>query len=187
MPQSEDQRTRILDSAMPLIARRGWRGVSLSEIATAAGISLAELRREFPSKQSMLAAVLSRADDEVLSGSDSSLEGEPRRDRLFDAIMRRFDALTPYKPAIRAMLREAPGDPLASLCRLPRLLNSMGWMLESAGISTVGLMGVVRVKALTALYLATLRTWLRDESPDLGPTMAALDRNLTRADRLLRI
>src|SRR5690606_17785748 len=187
MPQSEDRSTRILESAMPLIARQGWRRTSLAEIADAADVSLAELRRAFRSKEAILAAVLSRADGEVFSGEDPSLREEPRHDRLFDAIMRRFDALSPYKPAIRAMLREAPVDPLGSLCRVPRLLNSMAWMLESAGVSTAGITGMIRVKTLAGLYLVTLRTWLRDDSPDLAPTMAALDRNLRRADRLLRL
>ena len=31
--------------------------------------------------------------------------------------------------------------------------------------------------------MATMRTWLRDESPDLAPTMAALDRRLRAIER----
>ncbi|HEY4469843.1 MAG TPA: hypothetical protein VGN21_01650 [Stellaceae bacterium] len=31
--------------------------------------------------------------------------------------------------------------------------------------------------------MATMRTWLRDDSPDLAPTMAALDRRLRGIER----
>ncbi|MEE3092498.1 MAG: TetR family transcriptional regulator, partial [Pseudomonadota bacterium] len=43
--------------------------------------------------------------------------------------------------------------------------------------------GLLRAKGLLAVWLITERVWLGDDSPDLGPTMAALDRNLRRAEK----
>jgi hypothetical protein len=57
-------------------------------------------------------------------------------------------------------------------------LRLVAWMLEAAGVSADGIGGLVRVKLTAAAYVATSRTWLRDETPDLAPTMAALDRRL---------
>jgi hypothetical protein len=113
---------------------------------------------------------------------DSAPDERPR-DRVFDLLMRRFDALTPYRAAIEALGRELPTDPLAALAAGAGLLRSMRWMLEAAGISGEGLGGAVAVKLTAAAYLATLRTWLRDESADLAPTMAALDRRLRGIER----
>ncbi len=62
----------------------------------------------------------------------------------------------------------------------------MAAMLEAARLSAGGLRGLLRAKALGLAYLATLRVFLRDDSPDLAATMAALDRNLSRLDRLAR-
>jgi hypothetical protein len=76
-----------------------------------------------------------------------------------------------------------PTDPLAALAAGAGLLRSMRWMLEAAGISAEGLGGAVAVKLTAAAYLATLRGWRRDESPDLAPTMAALDRRLRGIER----
>ena len=53
-------------------------------------------------------------------------------------------------------------------------------------LSAGGLRGALRIKALGLVYLATLRVWLRDDSPDMAPTMAALDRHLRRLDGLAR-
>ena len=50
-----------------------------------------------------------------------------------------------------------------------------------------GLRGALRVKALAVAYLATLRVFLRDDSPDMAATMAALDRNLSHLGRLARL
>jgi hypothetical protein len=41
----------------------------------------------------------------------------------------------------------------------------------------------VAVNLTAAAYGATLRVWLRDDSPDLAPTMAALDRRLRGIER----
>ena len=60
----------------------------------------------------------------------------------------------------------------------------MRWMLETAEISTSGPYGCLTVKGLVALWFATLRIWERDESGDMVRTMAALDNNLRRAERL---
>ena len=35
------------------------------------------------------------------------------------------------------------------------------------------------------VWLATIRVWMDDDSPDLARTMAALDRHLRRADRMV--
>ena len=59
-------------------------------------------------------------------------------------------------------------------------------MLEIANIKTTGIVGALRVKGLAAVWLATLRAWRHDESPDMAATMAALDRNLGHAERVAR-
>lgn len=59
-------------------------------------------------------------------------------------------------------------------------------MLTAAGISAEGWSGLLRVQGLVTLWLATLRVWLKDESEDMSKTMAALDRNLRRAEGVLQ-
>ena len=61
----------------------------------------------------------------------------------------------------------------------------MAAMLEAARLSTSGCRGRLRVKGLMAIYLATLRVWLRDETNDLAKTMAALDGQLRRVEALI--
>ena len=150
----------IIDTTMELIAGRGWREVALGDIATAAGLSLAQLYALFPSKVAVLDAFERRVNEQTLTGG---ADGETIRDRLFELVMRRLDALAPYKQAVRALVRDLPRDPAAALCMGPRFLNAMRWMAEAAGVETGGIAGLLRVKGFTAVYLATLRAWLGDE------------------------
>lgn len=121
----------------------------------------------------------------MLAAPPEKEAGEHPRDRLFDLLMRRFDALQPYRPALSVLARELPTDPCTAFLAGGRLLRSMAWMLEAGGIATAGIGGAIAVRLAAAAYLATFRVWLRDESTDLGPTMAALDRRLRGIERWL--
>jgi AcrR family transcriptional regulator len=184
-PPLKTDRDRIVDAAMNLIPRHGWRRLSMAEIATEADLPILELYRTFSCKQAILRAFHRRIDEAVLAGPIERETDERPRDRVFDLLMRRFDALQPYRAALEVLGRELPTDPLALLGAGAGLLLSVAWMLEAAGIATSGLGGIVAVKLTAAAYVATARGWLHDESPDLGPTMAALDRRLRGIERWL--
>jgi AcrR family transcriptional regulator len=176
---------RVLAAALELAASRGWAEVALADIAAAAELSLAELYALYPSKAAILAAFSRDVDRRVLAdiGEAVTAEDETARDRLFDVLMRRFDALDAHKAGVEAVLHASRRDPLAVVAGTGQLLRSMSLMLESAGISSTGLVGLLRTKALAAIYLATMRDWLRDDTADKAKTMAALDGRLRRAER----
>jgi len=172
---------RLVDAALKLAAERPWSQVTLGEIATEAGLSLAELHEAAPSKSHVIRAFLKRIDAAVLAGPAPDLS-EPARDRLFDVLMRRFDALKPHRAAVASIVDGLSRDPVQALCGWPALLRSMSWMLEAAGLDAAGLKGALRARGLAMVWLTSLRTFLTDESEDLSATMAALDRALKRAE-----
>jgi AcrR family transcriptional regulator len=181
-----DPRDRIVDAALRLAATRGWRQLSLAEIADAAGLGIVDVYRLFRSKTAILQGFVQRVDQASLAGVGADFEpGERPRDLVFDTLMRRFDVLARYKDAIRAMAREAPGDPIAALCMGPGLLNAMAWTLETAGVPAGGWSGRLRAKLLLGIYLSVLRVWLADDSPDMARTMSVLDQRLRLAERWL--
>lgn len=174
---------RVIDAAMELAAQKGWEQVSLLDIAQKAGVPLSRLYGRFPGKQEVLAAFSHRVDEAVLAEQAGEDLEEPARDRLFDILMLRFDHLQPHREAIRSILDAYRRDPLLALGGLRQLHRSMRWMLEAANLSSSGLRGELRVEALCAIYAATLRTWLEDDSADMAKTMASLDGLLRRIER----
>lgn len=177
---------RIIDAALALAATEGWRGLSLAAIAAAAELPILRVYRVFQSKQAILCGFHRRVDEIVLAEPPPAEPDERPRDRLFDLLMRRFDALQQHKAALGVLSRELRGDPLSAFCAGASLLRSMRWMLEAADIPTAGVRGTVAVKLASAAYLSTMRIWQRDDSPDLGRTMAALDARLRRIEGWLR-
>ncbi len=173
---------RIIDAALGLIPTEGWRGVSLSKIASAAEIPILHVYRTFRSKQAVLCGFYRRLDEIVLADPPAAEADERPRDRLFEILMRRFDALQPHKAALDVLRREILRDPVTALCAGASLLRSMRWMFEAADITATGVRGGIAVELAAAAYLSTMRVWLRDDSPDLARTMAALDASLRRIE-----
>jgi AcrR family transcriptional regulator len=176
---------RVIDAALALIATVGWRRLSLAAIAAAAELPILQVYRTFRSKQAILAELYRRIDAIVLAEPPAPEADERPRDRLFDLLMRRFDALQPYKPALEVLRRELLCDPPTALCAGASLLRSMRWMLEAADIPTGGVRGAIAVRLATAAYLSAMRVWQRDASPDFARTMASLDTRLRRIERWL--
>ena len=177
-PSNED---RLIDGALTLAAEKPWPRIAMTEIARAAEVPLADAYAAFPCRAGLVAAVIARHDRAMLAGDDPSLAEESRRDRLFDAIMRRLEAMRPHKAALRSMALGAPADLPTLLAAGPRLMASLAWMLRAADIPAEGPFGLLRIKALGLVYIAAFRAFLKDDSEDLSHTMATLDKALKRA------
>lgn len=178
-------RDQVIDALMEIAAERRWDDIELRDIADRAGVSLAELRDLYPSKGAILSGFSRRIDRQVLEGTTNDLDGEPVRERLFDVIMRRLDALTPYKEALRRIARGMSFDPLTLAALNQMEVNSQRYMLAAAGIDTEGPLGMVKVQGAVLVYARTLENWLDDDDPGLARTMAQLDRDLRRGGQMI--
>jgi AcrR family transcriptional regulator len=174
----------IAGAAMELAGERGWARLGLAEVADRAGMPLARLYRLAPTRGDVLAAVARTADARAADRMTEPSEEDTPRDRLFEALMARFDALSPWRAGIRAVLDDLPRDPFAAAALLPRLARSMDWMLEAARVEAPPAARPALAAGLAAVWLSVLRVWLDDDSPDLAKTMAALDGRLRRAETL---
>ena len=167
---------RIIDATMELAAERDWGDFGLNEIATRAGVSLAEFREAFPSKGAVLAGLSRRIDKIVLDGTTPDLEGESHKERLFDVLMRRLDAMAPYRLGLESVAEWVRSDGLAAAALNQVALNSMRFMLAAAGIDTEGRTGAIKLQGLVIAWMRVLTTWFEDNEPGLARTMATLDR-----------
>ncbi len=178
-----DIREKIIESAMALAAEQGWEHTTLRDMAEKAGLSLMDLHAHARDKTDILVMLGRAIDARVLEGATQEGTEDSAHDRLFDVLMERFEVLNDYRAGIVAVLHSFLPDPKQAVISLPHLCRSMTWMLEAAGIDTAGIGGAAKVAGVTAVYLKVLKTWRDDETPDLSTTMAALDRDLGRAER----
>lgn len=93
-----DTRGRILQAAMHLFAEKGFHGVSVKEISSAAGTNTALLFYYFKSKKELYDAIYHDAQQNLLMALEKALEGK-------------MDAVSRLEEAIRFSLEDCSGNP----------------------------------------------------------------------------
>lgn len=179
-----DTRTKIVEALMALAAEQRFEEITITDIARRAGVSLADFRDAFPSKGAVLAGLSKIIDRKVLEAINVDLAAEPARDRLFDVLMRRLDAMAPYREGLREVSAWARRDPVSALALNTVALNSMRFMLEAAQIDHEGPAGAIKLQGLVLAWLRVLDVWFDDDASN-DRTMAALDKELDRGGRLV--
>jgi AcrR family transcriptional regulator len=181
-PRGTSDRDKAIDALMALLIEHAFEDIGLAEVAGRAGLKLSQLRAEFGSRLAIFAAHIKDIDRAVLAGVEDMTD-EPPRERLFDVLMRRLEAMAPYKEAVRSMLRSARRDPPLALALYALAVRSQRWMLEAAGISAAGPKGALRAQGAALMFGRVLGVWLHDDDPALDRTMATLDRGLASVER----
>jgi len=177
------EREKIVAALLALLAEKPFEAIDFADIAGRAGVSLSQLRGEFSSTLAIVAAFLKATDRAVLAEDLSDMLEEPLRERLFDILMRRLEALAPHREAIRSLLNSARRNPPLALALNGLAVRSQQWMLTAAGIRSSGPRGILRAQGLAMLFSSVLRTWIHDQDPGQARTMATLDRALARGQR----
>jgi AcrR family transcriptional regulator len=182
-PPSGTDREKIIAAFMALLAEKRFEQIGFGDISARAGVSLATARSEFGSTLSILAAHMKELDRKVLAGEEADMADEPPRERLFDVLMRRIEAMAPYREATRSLMRSASCNPGLAFALNGLAVRSQTWMMTAAGIDAAGPRGMIRAQGLAALFASVLRTWVDDEDEGSARTLAALDRALARGQR----
>ena len=175
----------VAAAALTLAGESGWRSLSMGDIALAAGISLAELSRCFASRYEILDGFERMMDRRMLDGAAAGDINDKPRDRLFDIIMERLEAMAPYRDGLGRVAKEVPFDPPSGLVLAAALPRAISWMFAGARIDIGGPLMPLKLAVLGGIYMSVVRVWFQDNDPDLAKTMAALDRGLDRAKTLL--
>jgi len=182
-PRGTSDRDKAVDALMVLLADNPIEEIGLAEVAGCAGLKLSQLRAEFGSVLAIFAAHVKDIDRAVLAGGDADMVEELPRERLFDVLMRRLDALTPYREAVRSIMHSARRNPGLAMALNAMAVGSQRWMLEAAGISSTGSRGALRAQGAALMFARVLSVWVNDDEESLDRTMAALDRGLASAER----
>jgi AcrR family transcriptional regulator len=176
----------IAIALMRLAGSEPWDLITLPMIAKEAGLSLAHLRDHYPSKGAILGGFARMIDRVVLSMPMEDMAGEAPRDRLLDVMMKRLDALEPYKDGIRSLKKAMRRDPLLAVALNPTAINSFRFMLAAADIETEDGLAPVRIQGAVVLFSRAIDVWLDDEDTGLSKTMAFLDKELERGIGIMR-
>ncbi|MFI5893286.1 TetR/AcrR family transcriptional regulator [Actinoplanes sp. NPDC051513] len=125
-PRRRSRRDEILEIAMGLFAARGYHGVSMDDIGSAAGVTGPALYHHFRGKEAMLVAALIPVSENLLHGGKARVAGHP--DDAGAALADLIDFHVEFalaNPAVIALhlheLDRLPDEPRRQIRRLQRL------------------------------------------------------------------
>jgi len=178
-----EMKQKLIQTSLDLAADSGWSNISMDDIIIAADVDMAAAKALFDDKDMLLAAY-ARDLDLRLEAAFSKANDDCTRDRLFDIVMERFDMLNDNRAGVISILNSLTLDPGYAAQSLPLLCRSTSAMLALAGYQVEGWKSYFKISAFTGLYFKILRDWIKDDSADMAPTMASLDRALGLFEKL---
>jgi AcrR family transcriptional regulator len=174
--RKSSRRDQILEIAVRLFAERGYHGVSMDDIGSAAGVTGPALYHHFAGKESMLIAALTPVSEGLLAGGRDRVAAHPGDARAaLESLVDFHVEFALANPAVIAVhlheLDRLPEEPRRQIRKLQRLYVEE-W---------VGVLGAVRpdLPAAQARVLAHAAFGLMNSTPFLGgeverPQRAAL-------------
>jgi AcrR family transcriptional regulator len=177
---------KILNTFLDLLSEHPYEDVSMPLIAETAKVKLSDLRSAYSSKLKLVAAFAEKIDTHVLDERDEDMGDQPARDRLFDVLMTRIDALAEHKDAVRALHKTARRDPVLALDFNSLEVRSQKWMLIAAGIDLSGIKATATAQGLSIAFARVVDVWLEEDDEGMPRTMARLDKELDKGTSFMK-
>ena len=108
--QGAAARARLYETAIDLIAARGYEQTTLRDIASQAGVSVGLLYRYFPNKHAVVMALYDHLSADFARKVEA-MPGGKWRDRFLFALQASLDSLKPHRLALKALTPVLVGDP----------------------------------------------------------------------------
>ena len=188
-------RRRLYETAIGLIARRGWQETTLRDVARAAGVSVGLLYRYFPSKRAVVLALYDELSADYAARAAQLPPGRWHA-RFLYALTTSLDVLRPHRDTLAALVPVLVGDageglfaPGTAFSRL-RVQGVFVQAVVGATDAPRGPLAPALGRLLYLAHLAILLWWLVEKSPSqraTGALVALLGRALPLAARSLRV
>jgi hypothetical protein len=175
-------RRDLARAALSLAASTPWREVTLVKLADAASRPVSDLYGA--SLWEAVDCVEEAFDRAVAENMDALDPNQSVRDRLFELIMRRFEAMEPHRKAVLSMEHGVDRDPTLLASAHQRHVRCARWVLALAGLEADGMTGQARAQGLGVIIGQARAAWRGDDAGDFAKTMASLDKNLRRAEEM---
>tara|TARA_B100000900_G_scaffold379043_1_gene363652 strand:+ start:63 stop:641 length:579 start_codon:yes stop_codon:yes gene_type:complete len=177
---------KVIQLSFKLIEKIGWNDFSLEKLSNLEKISLDELKDLVVSKNNVLSEYSKMIDQDVDALIDiEDFKDSSVKDNLFELLMCRFESMSKYKKALQKII-ESGKDPNLIKVISCNVMNSLDFYLEFSGAFDGTFFDHFKKKTLLLIYAYCFKTWLKDNSKDLSPTMSELDRLLTISEKFAR-
>jgi AcrR family transcriptional regulator len=192
--KSEETRARILDAAIELFRARGFEAATMREIAAGAGVATGAAYYYFDSKDAIVLAFYSRAQQDLKPLLEDALAGT--RDfeaRLRALIEAKFAYFAPERSLLRALAAHAdPEHPLSpfsaeTAATRDQDVGFFSRLLDESRIKIPADLAPHLPRILWLYQMGLMLFWIYDRSEGQGRTRALLSHSASMVSRLIRL
>ena len=174
---------KIIEESFLLIDKIGWEDFSIQKYADINKYKITEVKNFINSKNDLLVEFSKMIDQKVEFNIDiDEFENTNIKDNIFELIMMRFDAMTPFKGGLKKVINEIK-SPFILKEISQNILESMDFYLEFSNAYDGTIFDIIKKKSLFIIYSYCFKAWLNDDSQELSKTMSELDRLLNYAEK----
>jgi AcrR family transcriptional regulator len=167
--QGEETRQRLYETALALVAERGFEAATLRDVAARAGVSPGLLYRYFPSKRAVVVALYDDLSAQCVARADEMPSGS-WRDRFSFTLDLSLRVLRPHRQALASLIpvlvsngEDGLFSATAAISR-ERVLGLFRTAVEGAKDAPRGEVAAALGRLLYLAHLAVLLWWLLDRS-----------------------
>jgi len=168
---------RLYETAIGLMARKGYESTTLRDVAKEAGVSVGLLYRYFPSKRAVIVALYEELSAEYAERALAMPRGKWRERFLF-ALTTSLEVLAPHRTALRGLVPVIVGDPEEGVFApgmafsRERVQDVFELAVSGATDSPGAPLAPALGRLLYLVHLAVLLWWLLDRSGNQRATSA---------------
>ena len=182
---NHDKMVLLGDAAWTLLATHPVDQIDFDAVADMAGVDRGLAGALSGSVQCLVLAKMTKLDRQSLMETYDDIQDAGAvsiREKIIESLLHWFETYAPYRLQIDHLNRFARSHPDFALRLFVGLEVLIRHILVMSGDPVLGLKGMMRVKGVSSVFLATARVWMKDDSNDLAATMKMLDQRMSQAE-----
>jgi hypothetical protein len=182
---NRDRMVLLSDAAWTLLATYPVDQIDFDEVADIAGVDRGLAGALSGSVQCLLFAKMTELDRQSLIETYNDIRDAGAvsiREKIIESLLHWFETYAPYRLQIAKLNQSASRQPDLALRLFVGLEALIRQILVMSGDPALGFKGMLRVKGVAGVFLATARNWMKDDSNDLAATMKMLDQRMSQAE-----
>ncbi|MBT4109039.1 MAG: hypothetical protein HOE34_02790 [Pelagibacterales bacterium] len=178
----------LINIAIKELLANNWDKLDVNILSIKSKKSLEEVLSICRSKNDLLDFWSQGINTEMVKNlSIKELQEVSKKERILELMLCKFDALKSKKKEINALIKLSRKSIIESSYSINRIMKSMELILFYSGISNKGSLGILKMKALSLIWVLTLREWCKGEIGDESSLMAKIDKRLSFAEKINNI
>lgn len=185
LDSNHDKMVLLADAAWTLLAMHPVDQIDFDVVADMAGVDRGLAGALSGSVEFLVLAKMIKLDRQSLIETYHDIQDAGAvsiREKIIESLLHWFETYAPYRSQIDQLNRSARSHPDLALRLFVGLEALIRHILVMSGDPALGLKGMVRVKGVAGVFLATARVWMKDDSNDLAATMKILDQRMSQAE-----